>query len=363
MLTLLESFNRRKFELLLVLFESSEDEMDSLPGDIRVINLNKKGSGDFFGLIWKLAAVMRQERPSVVLSFLWYANVIAIIARKISRVNIPVIISARNYTSIAIGNQRWGRFKLMLTRLSYPAAFGVAAPSKAMAMDLKKNFKVKESGISIIPNPLDTEKISRLSSEEPGHPWFNDNTVVIVSVGRLHKQKGYRVLLKAFAKLQNEYPARLVILGEGEERPALERLIGESGLGSCVQLPGFVKNPYPYMKNANLFVISSLYEGFPNALLEAMACGTPVVSTACPSGPDEIITNGINGLLVPVADESALYSAMVSALYNADYGNSMAEKAQSDVLKYSVKKIVGRYEDMLMAAAKKETNGKGAGKR
>ncbi len=363
MLTLLESFNRRKFEVLLVLFENSEDCMHSLPGDIRVINLDKKGRGDFFGLIRKLAAVMRQERPRVVLSFLWYGNVIAIIARKISRINIPIIVSARNYTSIALGNQRWGRFKRMLTRLSYPSAFGVVALSKAMAMDLKKNFRVEESKICIIPNPLDTEKISRLSSGEAEHPWFNDHPCVIVSVGRLHKQKGYRLLLKAFARLQNEHHVRLIILGEGEERSALERFIDELGLNSCVQLPGFVDNPYPYMKNANLFVMSSLYEGFPNVLIEAMACGAPVVSTACPSGPDEIINNGINGLLVPVSDESALCSAMASSLYNVNYGKSMAEKAKSDVLKYSVRKIVGRYEEVLMAAVEKVTNRQNVNKR
>lgn len=347
MLTLLEHFSRDKFELTLVLFEKKGEYLDLIPAGIRVLNLHKKGKIDFLGLINRLASVFRQEKPHVILSFLWYANVITILAKKLSMTHIPVILTVQNFMSKVLKDQRWGWIKQLMVRLLFPSASRVATVSKGVADDLVKNFKVSLSHICIIPNPIDIKKIKKLSSEELHHPWFDNQVPVIVSAGRLNRQKGFPLLLKAFARLQKEIPLRLIILGEGEERPTLESLISKLQLNPWVQLPGFIKNPYPYIKNSSIYVMTSLYEGFPVAMLEAMACGIPIVSTDCPSGPDEIITDGFNGLLVPVSNESELCSAISKILKDKAFGKRLSEKASLDIEKYSINQIVGKYEELM----------------
>jgi len=147
------------------------------------------------------------------------------------------------------------------------------------------------------------------------HPWFQPNQPpVILGVGRHHFQKGFDTLLRAFARVRQQMPARLVILGEGPERPNLERLAAELGVAADVDLPGFDPNPFRYMRWAGVFVLSSRYEGLPNVLIQALACGCPVVSTDCPSGPSEILDGGRYGALVPVDDVEAMAQAIVRAL-------------------------------------------------
>ena len=137
---------------------------------------------------------------------------------------------------------------------------------------------------------------------------------MVLAAGRLVALKGFDTLLRAFARVRQQMPARLVILGEGSERSNLERLAAELGVAADVDMPGFDPNPFRYMKRAGVFVLSSRYEGLPNVLIQAMACGCPVVSTDCPNGPAEILDGGRYGPLVPVDDVEALAYAMAQAL-------------------------------------------------
>jgi glycosyltransferase involved in cell wall biosynthesis len=139
---------------------------------------------------------------------------------------------------------------------------------------------------------------------------------VILGVGRLVAQKAFDVLIEAFAHVRRSQPARLLILGEGEERPMLEALVRQLGLEGDIELPGFVANPYPYMAHAELFVLSSRWEGLPTVLVEAMFLRTPVIATDCPSGPREILRNGLYGQLVPVGDPDAVALAIQNSLAN-----------------------------------------------
>ena len=200
-------------------------------------------------------------------------------------------------------------------RLAYPFADAIVAVANGVKRDLIQNYKVPGNKIKVIYNPVVTDELISLSQEEFYHQWFQDNNVpVIVAVGRLTSQKNFKLLINAFAKVSEILDSRLVILGEGEMRGELEALVDDLNIGSKVELPGFAGNPYVWLKNASLFVLSSDYEGLPGTLIQAMACGVPVVSTNCPSGPDEILENGKWGRLVPTGNLSALETAIIQTL-------------------------------------------------
>lgn len=352
MLTLTEHFSRDAFEPVLVLFERTGDLAGSIPPGIRVIDLEKKGRLSFFRLILKLAGLIEREEPDAVLSFLWYADVISVMAGRKANVKIPVVISARNYMSSDIGNENWGLVKRNIIRYAYNRASRIITLANKMGDDLVRNFKINQALIAVIPNPIDIERIERLQGEKVSHPWLSGSIPVIVSAGRLNKQKDFPTLIRAFSLVRQKMEARLIIIGEGEERPNLERLVRELGMASCVDMPGFARNPYPYIKRADLYVMSSFYEGFPNALVEAMACGTPVVSTACP-GPDEIITDGVTGYLVPVSDVDRMAQAIERVLGNKEVAGRLAEAAGRYVNQYHVSRVVSMYEKVISEEVKK----------
>ena len=170
--------------------------------------------------------------------------------------------------------------------------------------------------VQTIYNPFDLARIAQLAVEPLDHPWFApDQPPVLLAIGRLNEAKDFHILIRAFAQLRQQRAARLVILGEGELRPALEELLVQLGIGAdVVQLPGFVANPYAWLARCSLFVLSSRREGLPGALIEAMACGVPVVSTNCLSGPDEILEGGRWGRLVPVGNVDDLAGAIAATL-------------------------------------------------
>jgi glycosyltransferase involved in cell wall biosynthesis len=231
-----------------------------------------------------------------------------------------------------------------LARIFYPTARAVIAVSQGVADDLARLIGPGRARLVVIPNPVVTPDLLRLAGEAPDHPWLGPGQPpVILAAGRLAPQKDYPTLIRAFAALVEGQDMRLIILGEGPERPALEALVGDLGLSGRVDLPGFRGNPFAYMAKARLFVLSSAWEGLPGVLIQAMACGTPVVSTDCPSGPREILVEGRLGPLVPVGDIAALAEAMARTLDRtpesevlqaraADFGLATVTQLYLDVL-------------------------------
>ena len=199
--------------------------------------------------------------------------------------------------------------------------------------------------IASIYNPILTDQIKAQSILPVFHPWFDTGKIpIILGVGRLVPAKDFPTLLKAFAHIRATRPARLVILGEGRERQILENLAIKLEIASDFSLPGFKANPYAYMSRATVFVLSSLLEGLPNALIEALACGCPVVSTNCRSGPQEILANGAFGSLVPVGDERALAKAILNTLEHP----SNAERLRARAAEFDIQTIAEQYLQVLL---------------
>jgi glycosyltransferase involved in cell wall biosynthesis len=201
-----------------------------------------------------------------------------------------------------------------LARTFYPWADAVVAVSEGVASDLILTGGLPRERVHVLPNPIVTPELLGLAGADLDHPWFGPTSPpVVLAVGRLTPQKDFQTLIRAFHGLRNR-SARLMILGEGSERPRLEALVASLGLTSEVDLPGFVSNPFVYMARAAAFVLSSAWEGMPGVLIQALACGASVVATDCRSGPREVLENGRLGRLVPVGDFRAMAEAIDKTL-------------------------------------------------
>jgi glycosyltransferase involved in cell wall biosynthesis len=347
-LNILKYINREKFMPSLVLFEKKEVYVEQIPEDVDVYDLKKRNRFDFFKLIFRLACrIYRNVKPDIVVSFLDYANFINIFSRIISFFIKPVIIiSQRNYTSASIKLNRLKKIKSILVKNFYPRADKIIAISKGVKKDLINNFNIPLGKVKVIYNPVDLLEIDRLVKEPIENGLFHDNIPIIVACGRLTKQKNYPLLLHSFSRVLKRCNARLLILGEGEEKDNFIKLCLGLKISDRVFFPGFQKNPFKYIGKADIFVLSSLFEGFSNVIIEAMACGIPVISTNCPSGPDEIITDGVNGLLVPVGNVEAMKNAIMRLLKDKTLRKNLSEAGRKRAEDFRVKKIVKEYENL-----------------
>jgi glycosyltransferase involved in cell wall biosynthesis len=296
-----------------------------------------------------LVGYLRRRRPDGLLSAKDRANQVALLAKSVARVPTRLVVRMGTTTSTALRSGGWLKkngWNLPI-RLLYPLADGIVAVSHGVAADLAAITRLPPERFTVIPNPVVSERLSRMAREPVTHPWFQPGMVpVFLGAGRLTRQKDFPTLIRAFALVQRAVPSRLVILGEGRDREALLKLAQSLGIRDRVDLPGFVRNPYPFMAKASAFVLSSIWEGSPNVLTEAMALGTPVVGTDCPSGPREILGIGLYGPLVPMGDASAMAKAMKETLLNPPPRDSLIRAVEE----YRVERSCLRYLDILTGA-------------
>ncbi len=311
---LAQGFLDRGFAVDLVLGQAGGQHLAQLPAAVRRIDL---GTTRQLGRIPKLEGYLRNERPAALLSAGHFTNEIAVCANALARCGTRVIVSEHNTLSrtARLNGLNKQSLRRVSSRLCYPWADGIVAVSEGVARDLAPIVGCELARIRVIYNPVVTPELVAKAGADLDHAWFRPGEPpVILGVGKLEAQKDFPTLIRAFAKVRAQRPARLIILGWGPDRPQLEALIVDEGLEPHVDLPGHVAKPYAYMSRAAAFVLSSAWEGLPTVLIEAMALGLPVVSTDCPSGPAEILCNGRYGRLTPVHDHDALAAAMLSAL-------------------------------------------------
>lgn len=314
MLNLACGFIERGLKVDLVLARAEGQYLARVPPEVRLVDLKAR---------WlptsppKLVQYLRQVRPGGLLSALHYPCEIALWAKRFSGVSTRVVVSEHN--TLSLEAQRIPQLSVGLTplaaRLFYPWADGIVAVSQGVAKDLARVTCLPLERIKVIYNPVVVPELFTQAKELIDHAWFKPGEPpVVLGVGRLFAQKDFPTLIRAFAQVRQMRPARLMILGSGPEEPRLIALVRELGLEEDVAMPGFVNNPYAYMAQATVFVLSSAWEGLGNVLVEAMAVGTPVVATNCECGPEEILDGGKYGLLTPVGDSKAMAEAILSVL-------------------------------------------------
>jgi glycosyltransferase involved in cell wall biosynthesis len=293
---------------------------------IRLLSARVRTSVSAF---WGLVCYLRIQRPDVLVSF--QAHPFALLARRVAHVPTKVIIREAATPSASAATQTGlaSRLAPRLKRWMYPWADALVANSHGAAQDMESMLRRSHGPMRVVYNPTVTDGLTSQGKEPLGHPWFAPGQPpVVVGVGRLTLQKDFETLVRAFDLVHKQMSARLILLGEGEERPHLETLVERLGLGGDVELPGFITNPYPYMARAAVFVLSSRWEGLPNALIEALALGTPVVATDCPSGPREVLMEGGAGLLVPVGGVQAMVVAILRVLQDPQLGQELVRVGQ-----------------------------------
>lgn len=285
-----------------------------LPEGARLVDL---GAGHVNTSLPALVRYLRQHRPAALLSDKDKVNRAALWARRLARVQTRVTVRMGTTVSKNLARRRlWSRAAHYASiRVLYRWADGIIAPSQGAAEDLARIAGLPVSKVTVIPSPVLNRRLIELSEQPVAHPWFDEPAVpVILGVGELSGRKDFSTLIRAFALVRRERPCRLIIAGEGRQREKLTILAKTLGVWPDVELPGFVANPYAYMRHARVFALTSICEGAPVVLMEALATSTPVVATDCPSGPREILADGLYGALVPVGDVERLAQKLIEAL-------------------------------------------------
>ncbi len=340
---LANGLSQRGHQVEMVLMTASGEFLADLRPEVRVVALNAQR---LRGVLFPLVRYLRQVQPGALLACVWPLTVIALWARWLARVSTRVVVAEHTTWSRAeIVSSPFVRWQVRVTmHRAFPGADGVVTVSKGAADDLARFARIDTKSIKVIYNPIVGEAKAMAHGSFAPFGWWEGAHRRILAVGTLKAIKDYPTLLTAFAALRQTVDARLLILGEGGSRVALEAQARRLGIESSVFMPGFIMDPTPYFQHADLHVLSSTGEGFGNVIAEALAAGTPVVSTDCQSGPREILSNGQFGRLVPVGDAEALALAMAESLADTHDREALKARAQD----FSIDRAVDQYEKLLL---------------
>lgn len=343
MVNLITHLERSRYDIRLVLFEKKGKYLSALPAHVKVYDLKKKNICSYVRLVFLLAVILRKTKPVTVVSFLDYANMITIIAKFLSFRKARLIISSRSFLHKELISKKFKGLSFILYKYLSRYADYIVVNSLESKNRFIQLLESNPDTVRVIYNPLD---INAIDKQKEAHIDFDFLAGYILAVGRLSREKGFLYLLRAYALIKEKINEKLVILGEGPDEQMLKSLTKDLGIQKEVYFLGFQNNPYKFMKNASIFVLSSLNEGFPNVLIEAMACRTSVVATNCTSGPGEIIENHKNGILVPPADENALAEAIVDLLKNKNLRMKFSETGRERAMEFSVETILPQFEKL-----------------
>ena len=373
---ILENLNRDRFEPFLYLVYKKGELLDRVPPDVLVTSFDTRTTdpklywpGRMHGRRVKdFASFLRENRIDVAYDRTFHMTMIAAPATEranVRRVSTIVTDPNRDFHQIA---GRFRKFKWSLLKKAYDSADRVVAVSNGVAHAAREFYQLSGSNLQTVYNSLDLKRLDENADQNPFTsfaPPSPDSTADplfrIVAAGRLHHQKGFDLLIRATAKLVHEGGADRLsvhILGDGPEQAALRELIQAERLTNHVHLEGYQTNAADWYRHANLFVLSSRYEGMPNALMEAMACQVPVVSFDCPSGPAEILREGALGALVPAEDVSALAAAIGGVHDHYEPMKSRAERARQRIeTEFALPKCVRELEALFKTVCSENTNG------
>ncbi len=346
-MNLVREFSRYPIKLDLLTLKANSEHFVDIPASVNIIPLTAKHS---LTCIPELRRYLKREQPDSLLVAKDRAGRAALTARQLSGVNTRIAIRLGTNLSTAMAKKsafsRWLRLRPI--RKKYPLADAIIAVSDGVARDTHKLSGYPLEKIHVVRNPVLTKGMQEQAKLKSPHPWLEQDIPVIMAAGRLTEQKDFQSLITAFSKLCEDQTVRLIILGEGKLRQDLEAQITSLQLQNKVLLPGFQSNLYAWLARADLFALSSRWEGSPNVLTEALALGVPSVATRCPSGPDEVLQNGKIGPLVEVGDSIGLAEAMRYTLGSPPDRQLL----QNAVAEYTAPIAAQRYLEILNIEAK-----------
>jgi len=313
-LSMIPTMRQRGVQVTLLLHTGKGDLAQALPEGLPVISFETPRT---LSDVRPLARYLRKARPDILLANLVHNNIAALLSRSVARGPTRVVICQHNALSSEAGPQAPLKFRVVPRIFRYLSGFaaGIVCVSRGVADDMAQTCGIARDRITVIYNPITSAGFNARVDAVDTHPWLEDGLKpVFIAVGRFVPQKNHKLLLDALALLRRRIPARLLVLGQGPLDAALAATARSLGIESAVAFLGFRENPLPLIKRSTALVLSSDYEGFGNVIVEALGCGTPVISTNCPFGPSEILADGRFGRLVPVGDAAAMAQAMASPL-------------------------------------------------
>lgn len=354
MLDIINNINLKKFEIILVVGRKNGIgylKFLKQSKSIKYINLQSDDDKDF-EIPDLLSKTIEKEKPDICFAPGIFTNFILMDAIEKISYDGKIVIRESNYVSLRNLSQE---AKAKITK-QYNQCDKIIAITSGIKRDLIKNYKVNQNKFVLINNPIEIEFIKKYSSKKEENNQFNQiENKKIITIGRLETQKNQIMLLKAFKKVKEKYPkVDLVILGQGSLKEELNQQVRDLKLEESVHFLGFSDNPYYYLKNSDIFVLSSRYEGFPHVLLEAMSLKVPIISTNCPTGPKDILKNGKYGYLVKVDDVKQLSKKILKLLSDDKKYKKKVEKAYKEVNKYLPSVITGKYEKLFESIIEKE---------
>jgi glycosyltransferase involved in cell wall biosynthesis len=349
-INLVNNLDKEKYQVFIVAGNVEGKFQEGVSDSIKIINLKCNG---LFSFLIKLCRYLKIENPDILVSALPHINTISAISIFFLRSKTKLVITEHTTFSMLPSTARTLTKRLAakfilptLMKIFYPVARVIICVSNGVAEDLSLILKNSQK-IKIIYNPVTEEKIYSLSEENlVEDSVLFEKEPVIIAIGRLVKAKDYPTLLNAFKIVLEKKSAKLIILGEGPEEVFIKKLVKDLRILEKVFFLGFKKNPYKYLKNSSVFVLSSIREGFGNVIVEAMACGVPVVATDCKSGPAEIIQNGVNGILVEQQNPEKLAEAILEILNNSEFSKNLSEAGKLRAQYFSIEKSVKNYEQI-----------------
>jgi glycosyltransferase involved in cell wall biosynthesis len=347
MLSIIDALDRQRFESTLILFTDRRDH--SPPSGVPIVILSAQAPLAALRLgsrVLELARIVKRERIDVLVSFLIGPNIVSIAAARLA--GVPIVIGERSAPQTVLSaenpNLRLRGLWSWLVRVMYPRASHIITNTEGAKTELAGFIGVPTARVSVIPNALDLERITSLAAEPPdaGVVWPADP--VLVHVGRFTHAKDHETLLQAFAKIRRHRPASLVLVGDGEDEARVRARTSELGLDGDVLFTGFTRNPYRYLARATISVLTSRFEGLPNALIESMALGIPIVSTACRFGPVEVLGNNEYGVLTPVGDPDAFAAAVEALLDDPGRRRELSRRGLARAADFDRRRVGPAYE-------------------
>ena len=354
MLSIIDALDRRRFAPTLIVFDARQDHAP--PKDVPIVVLSRRGAtgpGRLISRARQLARAVERERLDLLVSFLIGPNIVALAAGRLAKV--PVIIGERSAPAAVLSSantQLRGRsLWAALVRFMYPRASRIITNTSGAKAELVESLRVPAERIAVVPNPVDLDRIKTMAAEplDPGTEW--PDGPVLVHVGRFTIAKDHETLLNAFALIRRRRRATLVLVGDGEDEARVRELTRTLGLESDVVFTGFTRNPYRYLSRATVSVLTSRFEGLPNVLIESMALGAPIVSTACQYGPVEILGDNEYGVLTPVGDANAFAAAVEALLDDPARQREFAERGRVRAVDFDRRRVGPEYEHLFAQTA------------